>query len=490
VVLPVVALGFLGYRVSGIGYRVSGIGYRVSDIGYRVSGIGYRVSGIGYALLWGGGFALTIVLVWPAVWADPLRVYELLRFGVAGEGAQPHMTGNFFLGQPVETPDLRFYPLALALRTTPLTLAGLLLLPLAWWYIRRQGDTRARHSLLLLVVFVLLFVLAMSLFPKKLNRYLVPVFPALDILAAAGLVWGAAALAQWARRRERVVANVTNAVVIAAALLALLNVAWWHPYSIAAFNQALGGTPAGARSFALGWGEGLGQVADWLNQQPDITGVVTASILTPNLNPYLRHGAQATTPTGDTLPPQTGYVVVYVSQMQGQVFAPFDQFYPEQTPLHTVTIHGVDYAHIYQVPPPVAQARAADFGTVLHLRGYEQEAAARPGGELVLKLFWQTHERPAVDYWLFAHLIDQEGRRVAQVDLPYPTASWGARRFVTSELRMGLPADLPAGRYTLLLGLYNPATGERLPLDAAPGALADPARSGPHALRLTEVVLE
>ncbi len=29
----------------------------------------------------------------------------------------------------------------------------------------------------------------------------------------------------------------------------------------------------------VGWGEGLEQVAGWLNEQPDITGVVTATTM-------------------------------------------------------------------------------------------------------------------------------------------------------------------------------------------------------------------
>src|SRR5690349_24449843 len=56
-------------------------------------------------------------------------------------------------------------------------------------------------------------------------------------------------------------------------LAAIVNAAWYHPYGIAYFNQALGGAQAGAGTFLYGTGEGMEQVAAWLNQQPDITGV-------------------------------------------------------------------------------------------------------------------------------------------------------------------------------------------------------------------------
>jgi hypothetical protein len=270
------------------------------------------------------------------------------------------------------------------------------------------------------------------------------------------------------------------------------NVAWWHPYHIAAFNQVLGGAAVGSRTFSVGWGEGLEQVAAWLNQQPDITGVVTVADKTLLLNPYLKHGAQATAPDDDgTLPEPAGYVVVYIYQVQGTLFPPFDQFYPHATPLHTVRIHGVEYAWVYQVPPPVAHPLPADFGTALHLRGFavagaEEHPAAsgtlQPGGTVTFTLFWQTTQPPPTDYWLFAHLVDADGQRYAHADIPYPTSTWSANRFITTEVPLTIAPDAPPGEYTLFIGLYDAASGERLPLTTA--APPDPA-GGADALRLT-----
>jgi hypothetical protein len=442
----------------------------------RLSALGYRLSALA---LWGIVFALTIAAVWPAVWADPLRVYELLRIGVEIEGAQPHMTGNFFLGQRVAVPGPLFYPAVLALRTTPLTLAGLLLLPLVWH--RARELPAARRSLALLAAFVVLFVLAMSLFDKQFNRYLVPAFPAVDVLAAAGLIWTIAALA-----RGRV--YVQRALLVGVALAAWLNAAAWHPYSIAAFNQALGGAQAGARTFAVGWGEGFGQVAAWLNEQPDITGELTTSRMIKSLNPYLKPGAQAFFPDEGELRDNAGYLVVYLSEVQGgPPRAPSDRFYGEQVPLHVVHIHGVPYAWIYQVPPEVEQPRPATFGAHIRLRGYNTSGPLRRGQHITLTLHWTTNAPLQQDYWLFAHLLGPQGQRRAQADVPLPTSTWQPGRFVQTALPLALPADAPPGPYRLLIGLYEPQSSARLPL-ASPHA-ADPALSGPHALLLAEVVV-
>jgi len=136
--------------------------------------------------LWAALVLLTAIVVWPALWAGPLRAIEQVRVGVVAEGAEPHMQGNFFLGREDDSPGPLFYPLALALRLTPWTLLGLLLLPIVWQRMREIAP--ARRDLALLALYVIVFVAAMSLFPKKFNRYIEPVFPALDILAAVGLL--------------------------------------------------------------------------------------------------------------------------------------------------------------------------------------------------------------------------------------------------------------------------------------------------------------
>jgi multisubunit Na+/H+ antiporter MnhB subunit len=428
-------------------------------------------------LAWGLIMAVTVVALWPALWASPTQAYEQIRVGVAIEGAEPHMLGNYFLGREDAAPGVLFYPVALALRLTPWTLLGLLLLPLAW---RRARDLApARRDLVVLAGFVVLFVLAMSLFPKKFNRYLVPAFPALDILAAVGL----AAIADLWRPRSAIQKLRPYLIPAVVGVLALVNAAFWHPYYIAAYNQALGGAPMGVYAFRSGWGEGLEQVAAWLNQQPDITGVRTAVARTEPLQPYLRKSAQAVVP-GDALPQQTGYVVVYIRDIEETPFPPFDQFYRRVPPVYTVHIHGVEYAWIYQVPPPVPQPQPADFGDTLHLRGFELNGAFQPGQQADIKLFWETRGTPRADYSLFVHLIGPGGRRYAQLDLPYPTSQWGANRFMSTHMPLALPSDAPPGIYRLIIGLYDLASGARLPLST--GSPADPAIDGTDALVLMQ----
>jgi 4-amino-4-deoxy-L-arabinose transferase-like glycosyltransferase len=464
-------------------------------------------------VVWGVIVAATIFALWPALWVGPLRAYAQVQLGIEAEGAGTHVSGNFFLGQDIDRPGPLFYPVALALRLTPWALLGLLALPLAL----RQARPAARRDLAALAGFVVFFILALSLFPNKLNRYLVPAFPTVDILAAIGLsalitfcVHQISRLAslkisaapssdapiratlrtdrsKTAKRSAFCILHFAFLTVVS--LAALINAAWYHPYGIAYFNQALGGPAAGAGAFLYGTGEGMQQVAAWLNQQPDITGVVTVSPMIQTLQPYMRRGARAINPADGKLPHKAGYVVVYGRQTQREaLLPPFDQFYGRGVPLHIVNIHGVDYAWIYQAPPAVAQPRLAAFGSAIRLHGFDQAGPAQPGQPLVFRLVWEVPAAPAADYTLFAHLLAPDGGRIAQVDLPLPSGGWTPGRYQATELPIGIPADAPPGRYRLAIGLYEPPGGPRLPLTAA--AALDPAVDGPDALLLVELELE
>jgi 4-amino-4-deoxy-L-arabinose transferase-like glycosyltransferase len=463
---------------------------------------------------WGVLCAATVVVLWPVVWVDLDAVVEAVRFGVESEGGQPHMWGNFFLGRSVETPGPLFYPVALAMRTTPWSLAGLLVLPWAMRAMHSDADGSRVRDLAVLAGFVIFFVVAMSLFSKKMNRYLVPVFPSLDILAAVGLAWLAQRVAGWRgwwRGWSRAARGAVQpgfpshsgggrgstvrfrAVVALLALVALFNAAWYNPYGVAYFNQFLGGPPAGARTFLAGWGEGFGQVAAWLNERPDIGSVVTVTSLPSVLNPYLGKHAYASSDTRGGLPGSSGYLVVYLSQLQRHLVAPYDGFYGHIPPLHTVTIHGVDYAWIYQVPREMEHALQADFGSSLRLRGYNLDTSAlRASGTLTLTAQWQVRAPPPDDYHMFVHVLNADGERVGQLDVPLtdphePTSAWQPGRVIRWVHPLPVARDIPAGTYWVGIGVYHPDDLSRVVVEG-PSQPASP-DDGPHVLFLEPVVV-
>jgi hypothetical protein len=110
------------------------------------------------------------------------------------------------------------------------------------------------------------------------------------------------------------------------------------------------------------------------------------------------------------------------------------------------------------------------LGPDLSLIGYEIAGSddVQSGSTLRLTLYWRANGMVSEDYTSFVHLVDQSGRRWAQVDQQpvnglYPTSVWDAGEVIRDEYEVVLPTGLPAGEYRLLVGMYLLETLERLP---------------------------
>jgi hypothetical protein len=84
-------------------------------------------------------------------------------------------------------------------------------------------------------------------------------------------------------------------------------------------------------------------------------------------------------------------------------------------------------------------------------------------------LHWAAERTPFAEYSVFVHLLNAEGTLVAQHDGPpgagyASTTTWQAGQEIADHHSLLLPADLATGDYTLVVGLYDPMTGERLTL--------------------------
>jgi hypothetical protein len=117
------------------------------------------------------------------------------------------------------------------------------------------------------------------------------------------------------------------------------------------------------------------------------------------------------------------------------------------------------------------------FGAQLRLvESGVSTAATRPGGTVRIMLRWRRAEAPSADYVLFVHLVDEGGGLRAQIDVPpgaRPTRAWTAGERAEAEYALTLPDDAPPGRYRVLVGLYDPTTGDRLPAIRAGAAAGD-----------------
>ncbi|GEM_PF-6703879 len=110
--------------------------------------------------------------------------------------------------------------------------------------------------------------------------------------------------------------------------------------------------------------------------------------------------------------------------------------------------------------PDGARPLNATFGDIVELLGYEWR------GRREVTLYWRARREVPLNLSVFVHLIDEDGRVVAQADhVPQagraPTSGWWPGTVIPDPF--ALPVA-PEPGWRLRVGLYDPVSGARLPL--------------------------
>jgi len=352
---------------------------------------------------------LIFVLVWPAMWTDPRAAIQLITDYASTHATDPEYQELYFLGKTVvgRDPGALFYVVVFLWRMTPLTLIGLIGV-LFWLAKGRQEDSwpwSQRASVLMLLVFVLLYMAGMSLGAHKRTRYLLPIFPVLDVIAAVGLVWlwqliARRWLADWPRRR---LASVGMGALLLAQTLVVLP---HHPYYYDFYNPLLGGGPVAAKLIRVGWGEGMDQVADFLNTHPNPDELTVAT----------RFGKYMVGFRGERILLDNtwrwlhaDYVVFYIQQVQ-KMLEPSPgviQYFQQRAPEHIVRLGGIEYAWVYSRPVQYpANPQLSQIPGKATLLGYNWQQLA---DQMHVMIVWQNDGLEAGETIAMRLVSDESG---------------------------------------------------------------------------------
>ncbi|HMP39371.1 MAG TPA: phospholipid carrier-dependent glycosyltransferase [Roseiflexaceae bacterium] len=429
-------------------------------------------------MIWLATALLVVLVLWPALWVDPGRAMQAYLGEIISNGGRPNGDGQFFMGQAIGDPGWLFYPAANLFRATPVLLLGLLL---ALPALRSNSYGPDRRVLLVLLACVAFWTLVMTLGPKKFDRYVLPSWPALCVLAAPGLDWLLRTIRQRVGRRP---ALAGAALLLAAEISQPLT---YHPYYLSYYNPLFGGGATAQRMFLIGWGEGMDAVGAYLRSRRDINGGPVLSAVGPTLQPFLPVTVRPITDFGRV---PANYAVAYLESQQRGAFPEVYAAIQQTEPLHRIIVHDIEYARIYQLPRPYDEPVGALFADALHLAGVSVQ---HEPDRLIITPAWDVRATPGGEYTLFLHLVDAGGTRVAQIDIAPgggdapPTSAWQPGEQIAVPLPLALPADLPPGSYRIVVGLYD-TSGTRVPFGG--GTPADPAIAGDRALLLTTLVFE
>ncbi len=436
---------------------------------------------------WAAVAVVTALLLWPVLWTGPLNVWsqvtEAMRSYVSG-----HENPAFFMGRITDDPGLFFYPLALLMRWTLATLLGLigaLILTIRFvWPMTHQRHRRAVAGLLL---FVVIFLLGMSLGNKQFDRYALPAFLVLDVIATLGLIGLAQAMIDWLRRKPPSIDDPETLALPAraAVMVVLVVIVVAHglpglrhaPAYLTYYNPLLGGIRTAEKVLMVGWGEGLKEAADWLNKQPgaESAGIVSwyrdgsLSYYLDSQRPVLDYGQIEFWADAD-------YAVVYVNQRQRRLPMPrVLETIESGEPVHVVTRDGVDLVRIYDrrdVEPPewsgISEESAADFGGGLALIGHSLgDQAYLAGDSLLVRLYLKSLVPDGMQPARIARLIDGDGNEIWRDERDMGDLFEGVSpsEIVYDHLDIQLPEEMTSGQARLLIGFVEPSQDARSRLE-------------------------
>jgi len=129
-----------------------------------------------------------------------------------------------------------------------------------------------------------------------------------------------------------------------------------------------------------------------------------------------------------------------------------------------------------QFPAAPQHSLAVAFAEPIRLVGYDIDSnEIRAGQGLNFALYFESSGPINKNYLVFTHLIGPDGSIAAQDDRiagadSYPTALWAIGTLMRNRFTIHLPADLPAGTYRLVVGLWD--TSDRLAVSTGGDAVS------------------
>jgi len=306
--------------------------------------------------------ALVMLILWPALWNDPIQSILNVLTTAESYAERGHDTAVFFNGRTIPSGNLGksyfyFYPLTFLWRTTPVVLLGLAAAMIGFALRKPPFDRPSVQATVFgLTMLAALFTLALTLGTKKFDRYLLPVHLLADLLAGLGWVF----VATWLGRR-----NLSGVYRLSPALLLILVIGFQmafslvtFPYYLSHYNPLMGGSRKAPQVMQIGWGEGLDQAARYLSEKPDPEKLKVVSWYSEGPFSYFFPGPSSSIPIGplrtdknwsDFL--KNDYVVLYIHQKQRGLYSKrIEAYLSGRKPEYSVWINGIEYVRVYALP--------------------------------------------------------------------------------------------------------------------------------------------
>lgn len=299
-----------------------------------------------YIFMFGLTAMLTFFLLWPSLWVDPIHTIAKMLMdkgcGLEVVITKPHGSG-FLMGE-ISDGDYGplYYPVSFLLMSSPIALLfsllsiGAFVKSTAW-----ENLNSFNKNILILISYIMLFTAQMAIPLKVSIRYLLPIYPAVDILAGIGLFL---IFKNYINKKLALCLLLISIIIIQMSLL--LPIA---PYFLSYSNPLVFGGPSHSPEITLrGWGEGNDLAAQYLNEKPDAKNLRVVAQYS-GFEQYF-HGKTISLvgERGNVSQIDADYVVFYTCAVQRNFNENLWSLYKSRDPEKIIRLNGIDYCLIYK----------------------------------------------------------------------------------------------------------------------------------------------
>jgi len=289
--------------------------------------------------------AVIFLILWPAMWVEPIEIISKPIPEMQYYQTNPHGTG-YFMGEISDGNfGLSYYPIMLLMRLTPVTLLfSMIFFIYLITNIKKYGFINMNRNVLILILYIILFSVQMTLSAKKFDRYLLPVFPVIDIIAATGLYYVINSVNENKYLKTKNFKNVMIAFIVVSTLFFQAGSSLsLHPYYLSYYNPTIGGSSHATEIMVFGGGEGMDMAARYLNEKPDAKDL-TVAVQYWGFEPYFKGKT-----VGIDNASISDYIVFYISAVQRDWNKDIWEQYKNEKPEKVIIINNMNYAWIYKI---------------------------------------------------------------------------------------------------------------------------------------------
>mgnify|MGYP001144717254 CR=1 FL=1 len=316
-----------------------------------------------HALLFAGIIFAVYIVLWPAMWVAPVKtVVDQVSapFIFLPEGEEGNEDNSEVVSREEDNGETNFAKKlmhnseSILWQTTPIVIFGVFTAIIT--FISQKGvffQKRNRYAGYVFLLYILLYVCAVTLADKRNIRYMIPAYSILVQMAGFGLL----STTMWVCEINRKWVKGVFLTVITASIIyfQIIPVVSSYPYFFSYYNPLMGGSRQAGVSRHVGSGEGLDEAARYLNMKTDAQDLTAMSWYGSGCFSYYFSGTTIIIPTtiGDEYIYENAgnadYLVIYNNQWRRQVPPELIAALATIIPEKTIWINDIEYVRIYEI---------------------------------------------------------------------------------------------------------------------------------------------